>query len=84
MPRQQEPIDARAEVPWFPVFPGAVFTLILLHLIFPIGSLLTLVGLGFLAARLVQRRWDPWAWAGLGVAIGACVFWALVLLHQVF
>lgn len=82
-PARPEAIDER-RVTWMPAFPGAVFTLILLAVFFSLGLLVAIVGLGLFVVRLVQRRWDAWAWVGLGSIIGTAVFWLLMLLHAVF
>lgn len=71
-------------VPWMPAFPAACVTLILLAVLLPVGALLTVAGLATVVVRLVQRRWDVWAWVGLGAVIGAVVFSVLVLLHALF
>jgi hypothetical protein len=71
-------------VTWMPAFPAAAVTLILCAILPPIGALLAVAGLVTVVLRLVQRRWDVWAWAGVGAIIGGAVFGLLLLLHALF
>lgn len=69
---------------WMPAFPGAVVGLILTAILFWIGLVVTVAAVGYLVLCAVRRRWDPWAWCGVGVLIGAGVGWLLFLLHALF
>lgn len=71
-------------VTWMPAFPAGGVTLILLAVLWPAGALLTLAGLVVVVLRVVQRRWDVWAWVGVGALIGAAVYYLLLVLHAAF